>query len=172
MSNQQNKTIILSSSNKIQEKLKRISKLDDFEIDYNNQLKLINQLFLEENLNENKSLIRLKREIEIKINGYKQQDIKKKLYDENLFIKLEDIVEMIVSCKIKCYYCNSKMKIIYKYVRDNLQWTLDRIDNNDGHTKNNTLVCCLKCNLQRRCINKDKFDFTKKLSSTTIKKLD
>lgn len=172
MSNEQNKTIILSSSNKIQEKLKRISKLDDFEIDYNNQLKLINQLFLEENLNENKSLIRMKREIEIKINGYKQQDIKKKLYNEKLFIKLEDILEMFVSCKIKCYYCNSKMKIIYKYVRDNLQWTLDRIDNNDGHTKNNTLVCCLKCNLQRRCLNKDKFDFTKKLSSTTIKKLD
>lgn len=172
MSNEQNKTIILSSSNKIQEKLKRISKLDDFEIDYNNQLKLINQLFLEENLNENKSLIRLKREIEIKINGYKQQDIKKKLYNEKLFIKLEDILEMIVSCKIKCYYCNSKMKIIYNYVRDNLQWTLDRIDNNDGHTKNNTLISCLKCNLQRRCINKDNFDFTKKLSSTTIKKLD
>lgn len=35
----------------------------------------------------------------------------------------------------KCYYCGSS---------DNLG--LDRIDNTKGHTKNNTIVCCVICN--------------------------
>ena len=29
-----------------------------------------------------------------------------------------------------------------------MQWTLDRIDNNIGHSKENVVICCLKCNLK------------------------
>ena len=43
------------------------------------------------------------------------------------------------------------------------QWTLDRIDNYMGHNYNNVLISCLKCNLQRGNINKDKFLFTKEM---------
>ena len=43
------------------------------------------------------------------------------------------------------------------------QWTLDRIDNNINHSESNVIIACLKCNLQRRCQNKDKFLFTKQL---------
>ena len=55
------------------------------------------------------------------------------------------------------------MKLFYKKVRDMEQWTLDRIDNNLPHQDDNVIVSCLKCNLQRRQQNKDKFLFTKQL---------
>ena len=43
------------------------------------------------------------------------------------------------------------------------QWSLDRIDNSIPHTNDNVIISCLKCNLQRRCQNKDNFLFTKQL---------
>ena len=76
---------------------------------------------------------------------------------------------MLVGCKLTCHYCNTHVKIIYKVVRDNQQWSLDRIDNDDGHSRVNTIVSCLDCNLKRRCINKDKFVFTKKLNICRLK---
>ena len=29
-------------------------------------------------------------------------------------------------------------------------WTLDRIDNNIGHNRDNVVISCLACNLQKR----------------------
>jgi hypothetical protein len=43
------------------------------------------------------------------------------------------------------------------------QWTLDRIDNDIGHNKNNLVIACLECNLKRKRTNKDKFMFTKNM---------
>ena len=43
------------------------------------------------------------------------------------------------------------------------QWTLDRIDNDQGHTYDNVVIACLECNLQRRRTNSDKFLFTKQM---------
>jgi hypothetical protein len=130
---------------------------------------------MDSNVNKNKDKDNVKttlsRELEKKIYGYRQQDIKKDIYNENKFIAYADVVEKLVASKLKCYYCRTDMKIIYKFVRDNKQWTLDRIFNDDGHTKDNTVICCLKCNLERRCTHIDKFDFTKKLSMSKIKKL-
>ena len=54
------------------------------------------------------------------------------------------------------------MNFLYKISRDPLQWTLDRIDNSIGHTNDNVIICCLKCNLERRCKNSNAFLFTKK----------
>ena len=48
-------------------------------------------------------------------------------------------------------------------MREPFQWTLDRIDNSLSHTNENTCVSCLKCNLQRRVMDADKFTFTKQL---------
>lgn len=56
-----------------------------------------------------------------------------------------------------------KIQVLYKLVREEYQWTLDRIDNNIGHTRDNTIIACLKCNLQRRRTNKGAFLFTKQL---------
>ena len=65
---------------------------------------------------------------------------------------------------MKCYYCNCKMSLLYEYVREEKQWTVDRIDNNFGHNNNNIVIACLHCNLRRRCIYHEKFVFTKQLN--------
>jgi hypothetical protein len=108
-----------------------------------------------------KSLI--EKEIKKKINGYKNQDIIKKKFNIEKFVKFDDTMEMLYSCDLNCYYCKDKVFLLYDFVREIKQWTLDRIDNNMGHEKDNILISCLECNLKRKNINKDSFLFTKEL---------
>jgi hypothetical protein len=135
----------------------------DVDILHKKQIEMINKFFIGEDF-EYKKMI--EREIEKKIQGYKQQDIKKNIYNENLIIKLDDVIEKLLISKLKCYYCYKEIFVIYKNVRDNMQWTLDRKDNDLCHSKDNTLISCLKCNLQRRVTDVDKFTFTKHLRIT------
>lgn len=104
-----------------------------------------------------------KREIEKKINSYKQQDIKKDIYDIKKLISLNETILKLKESELKCCYCSDPVKILYRIVREPKQWTLDRIDNDDCHSCNNTVIACLECNLKRRVTDKDKFMFTKKL---------
>ncbi len=60
------------------------------------------------------------------------------------------------------------MMIFFEKVRDEDQWTLDRLNNYDEHSNDNTIICCLKCNLQRRRKNSDKFLFSKQLETNQI----
>jgi len=132
----------------------------DLDILHKKQIEMINKFFIGEDF-EYKKMI--EREIDRKIQGYKQQDIKKTIYNENLIIKLDDVIEKLLITKLKCFYCYKEIFVIYKNVRDNMQWTLDRKDNDLCHSKENTLISCLKCNLQRRVTDVDKFTFTKHL---------
>ena len=128
------------------------------------QVQIINKLYLnlETNIQDFEYKKELIREIDKKIASYKTQDINKNKY-ENDNIKQEQVVEKLVASKLKCYYCKCNMKLFYKKVRDMEQWTLDRINNDLSHTDDNVIVACLKCNLQRRRQNKEKFLFTKQL---------
>ena len=103
------------------------------------------------------------KDIENKINGYKQQDVKKGIYDSNRLISLNETVLKLQECELKCNYCCEPVKILYRIVREPKQWTLDRIDNDDCHSSDNTVIACLECNLKRRVIDKEKFEFTKKM---------
>ena len=109
-----------------------------------------------------------KSELVYKIQGYKGQDIKKNIHQPDTLINLENVMEKLVASKLRCVYCSKPVFILYKNVREPIQWTLDRVDNDLGHTYENTCIACLKCNLQRRLIDNDKFTFTKKLK---LKKL-
>jgi hypothetical protein len=102
-------------------------------------------------------------EIKTKINNYKSQDIKKNIYDENHFIKYEILIEKIKETNLTCYYCNEHIFILYEIVRENKQWTIDRINNDIGHNEDNIVISCLECNLKRRNTNSNKFLFTKQL---------
>jgi hypothetical protein len=99
-----------------------------------------------------------------KILGYKQQDINKKLLDSSKFVTLQRIIEKLVQTEMKCYYCNLKMSLLYENVREQKQWTIDRINNDLGHNHDNFVLACLKCNLKRRRQNCDDFLFTKQLN--------
>lgn len=127
-------------------------------IDYDEQLNIIDMLFQSQPF---KLELDIKKMLNKKIQGYGQQDSTKKL--DAILITFEEVVEKLFISKLKCDYCNKKIKLIYKKVRDVEQWTLDRIDNDLGHSCKNTIISCLKCNLQRRRIDIDKFMFTKKM---------
>lgn len=129
------------------------------------QNKIIIDLYFNNNFeNKGKVISELKK----KINGYKSQDKKKKRYCEKDFINYDELVEKILVSKLKCKYCFSKLLLIYNNIREPKQWTLDRINNDLQHTNNNTLICCLECNLKRRRTNKDKFLFTKQMKISKI----
>ena len=129
------------------------------------QNKIIIDLYFNNNFeNKNKVISELKK----KINGYKSQDKKKKRYCEKDFINYDELVEKILVSKLKCKYCFSNLLLIYNNIREPKQWTLDRINNDLQHTNNNTLICCLECNLKRRRTNKDKFLFTKQMKISKI----
>lgn len=138
---------------------KSVKNFNENFFDINKQTFLINQIYLDIEI-ENKNEIM--REIENKINSYKHQDIDKNILSDNL-ININQTIEKLVCSKMKCFYCKKQIFLIYKFARDNLQWTLDRIDNNIGHSNQNTVICCLKCNLERRRKSSDAFKFTKQL---------
>lgn len=138
---------------------KSVKNFNENFFDINKQTFLINQIYLDIEI-ENKNEIM--REIENKINSYKHQDIDKNILSDNL-ININQTIEKLVCSKMKCFYCKKQIFLIYKFARDNLQWTLDRIDNNIGHSNQNTVICCLKCNLERRRKSSHAFKFTKQL---------
>ena len=106
----------------------------------------------------------LLREIERKIYGYKQQDLEKNHYHIEQFIYLKDIIEKMIACEMKCYYCFDPMFLLYEKVRESKQWSVDRLDNDQGHNQDNFVLACLECNLKRRRRTADKFLFTKQLT--------
>ena len=128
-------------------------------LDSKNHISIINRLYLGEEFNGYKDA---KREINKKISSYRQQDIKKGILTKQ-FVSLEDVLERIVVSKLKCFYCREQMLLLFNIKKDMKQWTLDRLDNSIGHTKDNVVICCLKCNLERRCQNDKKFLFTKQM---------
>lgn len=153
------KKINIGQKEKKERKIIQKWKYKDFLLDSNNHIGIINQLFLEQSFNGDNTT---KNELHKKINSYKQQDIKK---DKNLdgLISYEELLEKLVVSKLKCYYCRKDVLLLYENNREQKQWTLDRLDNSLGHTKDNVVVCCLKCNLERRCLNDEKFLFTKQM---------
>ena len=130
------------------------------DISHSKQIILLNQSYLEEKKDKTNLIYR---EINKKINGYKYQDVKKQIYNEKELITLEETMEKLVISKLKWHYCLQNTHILYTRNRDETQWTLDRIDNNLCHSNENTVIACLKCNLQRRCQDAKKFTFTKQL---------
>jgi hypothetical protein len=103
-------------------------------------------------------------QIDKKMSSYKQQDLLKKRYNELLFIKTEDTINLLHESNLQCHYCREKTFLMYDLVREMNQWTLDRIDNDIGHNIGNLVISCLSCNLKRRRTGKDAFLFTKQLN--------
>jgi hypothetical protein len=111
----------------------------------------------------------IKNQISHKVSNYKQQDILKKVFDKDKIISFEETIEKLKKSNIKCHYCHENVYLLYKFVREMRQWSLDRIDNSTGHNYDNVIISCLECNLNRRNKNSDSFLFTKQLK---ISKMD
>ena len=125
-----------------------------------NQHKLVKKLCANEDFSGN---IFVKKELERKIKSYRAQDIKKDKLNEEKLIKMDECIDKLVLSKMKCYYCNENMLLVYENVREPKQWTLDRIDNSKGHIIENVVISCLDCNLKRRTMSDKKFKFSKQM---------
>jgi 5-methylcytosine-specific restriction endonuclease McrA len=128
---------------------------------HDEQLSVINKIYMDIKPLDNSDIFT--KEIEKKINGYKQQDIEKNLYDKEKFIDIENVLSELTRCKLKCYYCQKRCYIIYNEVLSRTQWTIDRIDNNYGHNIGNAVISCLDCNVRRGTMDSDRFKLGKQL---------
>ena len=99
-----------------------------------------------------------------KISSYKQQDIVKNKLNTEMLINKDEVIQQILESELKCYYCKEELYLLYENQREKKQWTLDRINNDLGHNRDNVVISCLECNLKRRNTNKDAFIFTKQLN--------
>jgi 5-methylcytosine-specific restriction endonuclease McrA len=129
---------------------------------------VVNDVLNEEPLNKDvvdKDVCReMKRQIQNKISSYKMQDIQKKKYDDDKFVDFQFVISLLVDKKLSCFYCKESVYLFYNYVRENKQWTLERIYNERGHNTDNVEIACLNCNLRRRTMYHERYLFTKQLS--------
>ena len=146
---------------------KIFKKIDMLKYSHEEQKNILSKLNYEVSNNHdtsNEDCVLFIKEIKNKLSSYKQQDFLKKIFDDMQFISLENTIELLQSSNLECHYCSQQIHILYEIVREQMQWTLDRIDNDKGHNKNNVVISCLKCNLNRRRTSKDAFMFTKNLN--------
>jgi hypothetical protein len=177
-----NKQIILTNEQtgtkniqkKVKEKKMRVETntwgLNEEDLSFETQLELLKMIYnldilekSEKSEKPDKHLQMIISHIKTKISSYKQQDIFKKKLLETDFVSFTDVIILLNDCNMRCYYCNCETYLLYEIVREMKQWSLDRINNDIGHNKNNLVISCLECNLKRRRTNKDAFFFTKNL---------
>ena len=113
----------------------------------------------------------LSSQIRNKIYGYLGQDVEKREREKNkivdpenaIQINLSNILKKLIDSELNCFYCREKVKILYEFVRDPKQWTLERINNKEGHHLSNVEIACLQCNLKRRTMYHERYVFTKQM---------
>ena len=127
------------------------------------QISTINRLFFGENDRVHALYSAL---IAKKCAGYKQQDVTNSIYDPRWFVTHDEVVELLVSSKLKCYYCRGPCYIHYTESFCQQQWTLERLSNDQGHNRKNVVISCLKCNLNRGTKSSDSFKLGKQLRFT------
>lgn len=105
----------------------------------------------------------MRRQIQNKVSSYKMQDIQKHKYNDDKFVDLNFVIQLLHEKSLKCFYCRESVYLFYNFVRENKQWTLERIDNSMGHNKDNVEIACLLCNLRRRTMYHERYVFTKQM---------
>lgn len=108
---------------------------------------------------------KVKSEINAKLRTYKTSDLSRSLPGTSVH-DCDVIADMMIRQKCKCYYCHKEFLVLYKNTRDPLQWSVDRIDNDKAHAKENIVISCLRCNLQRRTRDSNEFYISRNLRIT------
>lgn len=160
---------------------KKIAQTDQWRIlsqylEHEHQMELMNDVYrmcIGENVvlgDKNRELCikTMYRQIHEKNAGYKYQDIAKKIYDDNAFISLNQTIQLLVHSSLKCFYCDEGVKVLYEHVKDEKQWSLERIDNSMGHNVGNVEIACLRCNLRRRTMYHERYLDTKRLKFVKV----
>lgn len=101
--------------------------------------------------------------LKAKQSGYKSQDVAKGWFDEDRFVRIEDIISLLSTSRLSCFYCGCWTTLFYEYVRDSKQWSLERLSNDQGHNRDNVVLACLECNMRRRTMYYERYVATKQL---------
>jgi len=160
---QMKKVMKEEKKNKIRIETEKWSNLDKIILTIEKQFELIKKIKENNYISYDDESRLMCQQLERKINGYKQQDVDKKVLDLEKLLNFKNVIDKLIDCDLNCYYCTSKMYLLYEIVRESKQWTVDRINNDLGHNNDNFVVACLDCNLKRRCRTKEKFLFTQQL---------
>jgi hypothetical protein len=143
-------------------------KANEKDITFENQQRYIRELY-EEKIEQKDICAIILQQIKQKINGYHNQDVIKKLLEKDKFVDINRVLELLHKSESICYYCKKEVLVLYENVREMTQWSLDRLDNSQGHNKDNVVIACLSCNLHRKTMYHERFVFTKQLN--LIKKM-
>jgi RNase P subunit RPR2 len=137
--------------------------IDDAFFNYDKQMEVLRRLIADDPALEERKFFM--KEIKHKLDGYAKQDVSNGIHvhDLNAIISLDATIELLVVNKMRCAYCRECCQLIYKDVMAPRQWTLDRVDNDQGHNDGNVVLACLACNLQRRTMDAERFKFGKQL---------
>jgi hypothetical protein len=162
------KKLINNHKNEKELKKRAITKKWSFEnecYEYSYQIQILKNIFNNSmDVSNNEITKTMMQEINRKISNYKQQDMLKKMYNQEKFIIIENVIAAMLESQLKCRYCDCVMLVLYDISREMKQWSVDRIDNDKGHNNDNFHLACLDCNLKRRRRTDEKFLFTKKLN--------
>ena len=83
-----------------------------------------------------------------KLQAYKRVDAAKRLKC-NLRLRIKDVEALKEKQSNWCASCNIDLLWCYE-PKDTRQFSVDRIDNAKGHTRDNVRLACLECNRKRR----------------------
>ena len=106
--------------------------------------------------------------LKTKQSGYRSQDTIKGLYDPSRFIQMPDLINLLASSNLSCFYCRKWATLFYENVRDPRQWSLERLSNAEGHNRDNVVIACLECNMRRRTMYYERYIATKQLKVNKI----
>lgn len=135
--------------------------IDEAFFAHDKQLEVLRRLIADDTTLEERNFF--KKEIKAKLDGYARQDVENGIHDLSAIISLDATIELLLVGKLRCMYCRGCCELIYKDVMAPRQWTLDRVDNDHGHSTGNVVLACLACNLQRRTMDAERFKFGKQL---------
>ena len=169
-----NNRYLIKRANRVKNEVKKREIMNKYNINpiflnYEKQMQMIKEIYCKSNQDENNQVKTiLHQEIERKISSYKQQDLLKNKYNEALFIDIECVLKKLIDTNMQCFYCNCPILVLYEIVRELTQWSVDRINNDEGHNKDNFVIACLNCNIKRRTTNSKKFLFTRQLNLVKV----
>jgi hypothetical protein len=169
-----NNRYLIKRANRVKNEIKKREIMNKYNVNpiflnYEKQMQMIKEIYCKSNQHENNQVKTiLHQEIERKISSYKQQDLLKNKYNEALFIDIECVLKKLIDTNMQCFYCNCPILVLYEIVRELTQWSVDRINNDEGHNKDNFVIACLNCNIKRRTTNSKKFLFTKQLNLVKV----
>lgn len=103
-----------------------------------------------------------KQRLRKKVSSYNSQDKKKGRYDAMNALTEDDMLEIINTVGVQCYWCDRETILNPEKIYSKNQLTLDRIDNDIGHTIDNCVISCFQCNMKRGDMSFDEYCQLKK----------